>query len=59
MTQGSFVLTKLLMRFDAMEAPVSQDKLEKELQSGLTSKNDIKMRFRVRVKKFILLDLQI
>jgi hypothetical protein len=44
MTQGAFVLMKFLMRFDAMEAPIDQDNLEKELQSGLTPKNDMKMR---------------
>ena len=47
MTQESFVLTKILTRFDAMNATVCQDKLEKELQGGLTPKNDMKMRIHI------------
>jgi hypothetical protein len=30
-----------------MNAPVCQDKLEKELQGGLTPKNDMKMRIHI------------
>jgi hypothetical protein len=48
LTQGALLLTKFLMLFDAMEAPVGQNNLQRGLQSALVLKNHVKMRFRVR-----------
>jgi hypothetical protein len=49
MTQSAFLLAKFLMRFDAFQAPNGQDNLERGLQNALVPKNDVKLRFHVRV----------